>query len=84
MYARFPDDPDGREGRLYYFAAPERFEGVATNAEPDKASEIGWFPVSELPRPFVPHMEVGIGAFLAGKTYAEFEGRFSDSQIPAA
>lgn len=83
LYGKFPDTPDGVEGRLFYFASPGSVSGEAKNMEPHKASEIGWFPLDRLPEPFVPAQRFAISEFFLGKTYSEFLGSFSDSQKKA-
>ena len=80
MYARVPDSPDQMEGRFYFFGAPNTWEGEVQNMEPNKASEVGWFPLSELPEPFIPMHILWIKAILWGDGYSEYEGKNSDSQ----
>ena len=51
--------------KLNYFARVENFENAPENLEPDLADEIGWFPISELPEPMIPHHKIALEALLA-------------------
>ncbi len=79
MYAHISDTPDGTEGRFYYFGIPEHWEWEAKNMEPNKASEIWWFPIDSLPEPFVPTQKLAIEAVLRGEGYIEYKWSFFDS-----
>ncbi|MGH3497157.1 MAG: NUDIX domain-containing protein [Nocardioidaceae bacterium] len=43
------------EQRVDWFFSTRLWTGDPTVQEPDKASDMGWFPLSELPDPVVPH-----------------------------
>jgi 8-oxo-dGTP pyrophosphatase MutT (NUDIX family) len=43
------------EQRVDFFFACRRWRGDPLLVEPDKAADLGWFPLSRLPEPVVPH-----------------------------
>ncbi|WP_199440905.1 NUDIX hydrolase [Umezawaea beigongshangensis] len=57
-HARVP----GHEPRLGLFFACERWSGEPANREPDKCSEVAWFPLSALPSPLLEYPCSGLAA----------------------
>lgn len=49
------NSPAPIEQRVDFFFACRRWNGDPLLAEPDKAADLGWFPLSRLPEPVVPH-----------------------------
>lgn len=48
------------------------WSGKPHNAEPDMHDEIAWFSLEELPENTVPPVKAMLEAYVAGKTYSEF------------
>lgn len=44
--------------KLFYFGMVEHFVNSPEILEPNLIDDIAWFPISELPEPFVPHHRV--------------------------
>ena len=53
------------EQRVDFFFACRRWRGDPLLVEPDKAADLGWFPLSLLPEPVVPH-ELRVLTAIAG------------------
>ncbi|MBD5788080.1 NUDIX domain-containing protein [Cellulosimicrobium terreum] len=54
------------EQRVDFFFATERWSGVPTLQEPDKAADLRWFGLGALPEPVVPHELVVLRALTQG------------------
>ncbi len=52
-----PGNPDPVEQRVDYFLELRRWDGEPSRREPEKATELGWFGLSDLPTPMVAHEE---------------------------
>ena len=76
MFARSSKEGLKFDGRFYYLKKFDSWEGVPRNAEPNKASEIAWFPLDALPENITPYHKIGIEKILDGATYHEFEVDF--------
>ena len=48
---------DPIDERVDYFLVATTWSGTPAIREPDKAAELGWFPLAALPTPVVPHEE---------------------------
>lgn len=46
------------DGRFYYFAQVVNWAGEPRNTEPNKASEMAWFPLTMLPLKMVPYHRI--------------------------
>lgn len=60
-----------RRNTLYLF---DTFEGMPENLEPKIHSNIGWYELSNLPSPMIPHVREGLFALLDGKDFIEYDG----------
>lgn len=55
-----------------FFLKVNRWEGEPVNKEPDKCSEIGWFPLDQLPVDTIPHVRKAIRNVIAGVFYDSY------------
>ena len=53
--------------RVDFFFTARSWTGEPRILEPQKASDLGWFPLSALPSPMVPHEEVVLRALASGR-----------------
>ena len=60
-----------RDERVSFFFAATRWQGEVRNLEPDKASELRWFPLDRLPDDMVPYVRAAIERWRAGELYGE-------------
>jgi 8-oxo-dGTP pyrophosphatase MutT (NUDIX family) len=60
------DDPI--DERVDYFFVATTWTGTPELQEPDKAADLGWFPLQALPTPVVPHEERVLATVRDGKT----------------
>jgi len=58
--------------RVDFFFTAERWEGEPTNMEPHKCSELGWYPIGQLPENVIPYVREAIGCFQTDKRYVEW------------
>jgi ADP-ribose pyrophosphatase YjhB (NUDIX family) len=54
-------------GRLQLFFTADTYQGEPTNCEPDKCSELRWWPLTALPEPTVPYIRVTLAGIAAGR-----------------
>ena len=59
--------------KIVYFGLVEQYENAPAIIEPDLASDLAWFPITELPHPMVPHHITGLSAILARVGYSEVD-----------
>lgn len=59
--------------KLIYFGMLEHFVNSPEILEPNMIDDIAWFPITELPEPFIPHHRVWLESLLAGIPYTEFD-----------
>ena len=50
--------------KIVYFGLMENYENSPAIIEPDLASDLAWFPITELPSPMIPHHISGLDAIL--------------------
>jgi hypothetical protein len=60
-----------RRNTLFLF---DIYEWMPENLEPKIHSNIGWFELSSLPSPMIPHVRAGLFALLDGKGFIEYDG----------
>lgn len=60
----------GGENRIGWFFEVTQWFGVPRIAEPDRCSELGWFPLSDLPDDMVAYCRAGLEAYRDGHTAA--------------
>jgi|SRR5580658_8794460 8-oxo-dGTP diphosphatase len=58
------------DGRIAFFFAVRTWQGEPENREPDKCSELRWFPVSRLPEPIVDYCQAALDAITAGRQFS--------------
>lgn len=59
--------------RIEFFLIAEKWEGEPKNCEPDKADDIGWFPLDALPENFVPKSKHALEQYLVGNIFSEYD-----------
>jgi 8-oxo-dGTP diphosphatase len=64
------DADDGR-GRIQLFFRVAHYDGPVENREPDRCTELRWWPPGDLPRNTVPYTAAALTAISAGHVYAE-------------
>lgn len=62
---------DGRE-TVSFFLKAEKWEGEITNMEPEKCSDLSWFPIDALPENTIPYVRHALECVQNGITYSEF------------
>ena len=62
----------GDHERLDVFFAVNKWQGEIANAEPDKCSELTWFPLDRLPENIIGYIAAAIDCFRRGEKYCEF------------
>lgn len=58
--------------RISFFFAPQKWEGEIKKMEPDKCSDLSWFPLDNLPNNIIPYVKKAIEHYLNGIKYSEF------------
>jgi 8-oxo-dGTP diphosphatase len=58
--------------RVEFFFEPARWRGEIRNAEPDKCTELAWFPLDALPDNTIPYVRAAIERARAGVPYSAF------------
>ncbi|MBN1318230.1 MAG: NUDIX domain-containing protein, partial [Anaerolineales bacterium] len=58
--------------RVDFFLAVQTWSGELSNCEPDKCSELRWFPMDALPPDTIPYVRKGIENYLKGVWFEEF------------
>ncbi|SFD79799.1 NUDIX hydrolase [Streptomyces aidingensis] len=61
--------PTGPRMQLFFRAT--RWAGEPVNAEPDRCSELRWWPRTRLPDPLVDYTRTALAAIAAGRPYSE-------------
>ncbi|WP_436493195.1 NUDIX hydrolase [Actinokineospora sp. HUAS TT18] len=74
----------GPAPRLGMFFEARVWTGEPTNREPEKCSEISWFPLDALPSNVIPYPLVGIQGFLSGTTFDVIGWREQAGPCPAS
>ena len=57
--------------RVSFFFRAARWTGEPRNLEPDKCSDLSWFPVASLPANMVPYVRQALEMVLRGEAYSE-------------
>ena len=58
--------------RVDWFFTARTWSGEPRVVEPEKAASIGWFPLSALPEPMVPHEAYALAQLSSGAVYLTF------------
>mgnify|MGYP003582175165 CR=1 FL=1 len=58
--------------RIYAIFRIDQFQGEPYNAEPEYCRAVQWFPLSALPSPLTPQVEIVLAALREGKSYWEW------------
>lgn len=58
--------------RLDLFFEARHWQGEITNAEPEKCSDLSWFPVYSLPEATIPFIRLVLADIARGQTYSEY------------
>jgi len=59
--------------RVDFFFVCKKWQGEIRNMEPEKCSEVGWYPIDELPKNTIPYVKFAIENFQKGNPYSEFD-----------
>ena len=70
---RFADDPGNPHSRVGFYFVPTQYKGEIENKEPDKCSELKFFPLDQLPQNTIGHIRTAIECYRNGVTYSEFD-----------
>jgi ADP-ribose pyrophosphatase YjhB (NUDIX family) len=62
----------GEPVRTSFFFIARRWAGEVVNAEPDKCSELGWFPLAALPTDMVEYPAVAINNIIKGEFFSVY------------
>ncbi len=54
------------------FLTPTKYEGEPTNLEPERCSELSWFPLNDLPSNMVPYVKQALECVQKGISYSNF------------
>ena len=65
-----PSEGEGTERANFYLVA-HKWDGEPHNAETDKASEVGWFALDELPDKMIEHFKSAVLHVFDGNYYSE-------------
>lgn len=65
----------GRDERISFFFFAERWVGEPRNLEPDKCSELAWFPLDALPGNTIPYIRSALRSWMEKTAYSEFDDR---------
>lgn len=63
---------DAIDERVDWFFTARTWSGEPRVVEPEKAASIGWFPLSSLPEPMVPHEAHALAHLTTGDAYLTF------------
>ncbi len=58
--------------RMSFFFTTDVWQGEPVNREPDKCSELAWYPCSALPANLIPYVRQAIEQVARGNPYSEF------------
>lgn len=59
-------------GRVAFFFEVTRWSGEVRNIEPEKCSQLRWFPLDKLPHPMIDYIREAIEHYSAGQTFSTF------------
>jgi mutator protein MutT len=62
---------DGRE-TVSFFVVAEKWTGEIVNSEPEKCSDLSWFPIDALPENTIPYVRHALECIQNNITYSEF------------
>ncbi|HSX04943.1 MAG TPA: NUDIX domain-containing protein [Candidatus Saccharimonadales bacterium] len=65
-------DTSGSHERIDLFFAVHKWSGEPQNMEPDKCSELQWYPANALPENMIPEVAMVLQKIAAGARYSDF------------
>lgn len=68
---RFCDDVNNNHARIGFYFTARKWTGEPKNMEPDRCSDLSWFPLDDLPSNTIGHVRTAIDAYLQGERYSE-------------
>lgn len=69
--SHYTSDVDGYKALMCFFVA-EKWGGEIKNMEPEKCSDLSWFPIDNLPENTIPYIRQALEHIHDGVTYSEF------------
>jgi 8-oxo-dGTP diphosphatase len=57
-------------GRVAFFFTVNTWSGIPENREPDKCSELGWFPLDALPEDMIDYCRVALAHIATGRAFS--------------
>jgi hypothetical protein len=57
--------------KILYFATVENYQNTPIILEPDLATDLAWFPITELPSPIIPNNVIALQALESWVGYVE-------------
>lgn len=58
--------------RVDLFFTAKKWQGKISNTEPEKCSELNWYPVNKPPKNTITYVKLAIKSFLIKETYLEY------------
>jgi 8-oxo-dGTP diphosphatase len=59
-------------GRVAFFFSVQQWEGIPENREPEKCSELAWFPLDGLPDHLIDYCRVALRHIEAGQAFSVY------------
>jgi 8-oxo-dGTP diphosphatase len=66
-------EPDAADERLELFFEIKKWTGEIINTEPEKCSELTWFPIANLPGDTIPFVKHVISEIEEGNIFSEYD-----------
>jgi len=67
-----PSDENYEQKRMDFFWLVSKWTGNPRNMEPEKCSELAWYPLTQLPKNTIPYVKHSIECFRKNIIYSEF------------
>lgn len=62
----------GDHERIGFYFTAKQWDGEIHNAEPERCDDLSWFPLKQLPKNTIPHIQAAINSYLKEEKYCEF------------
>ena len=60
------------DGRIAFFFTVRQWDGTPENREPEKCSELRWFPLNDLPGQLIGYCRAALGHIAAGESFSVY------------